>query len=126
MPESTDLKAEIEACWKVFWNEDPLASSVPLAEVVPDVELLPVDGGEELDEEHAATDRAITTTAPPIAVACFLPRSCICISLLVGFMVSRRDEQHGQPVSGPGSPSTVLLLAVSARKFKVESRSLKG
>ena len=29
MPESTDLKAEIDACWKLVWNVDPLPFSVP-------------------------------------------------------------------------------------------------
>src|SRR5258708_19384238 len=29
MPESTDLKAEMAACWKLVWNVDPLAFSVP-------------------------------------------------------------------------------------------------
>jgi hypothetical protein len=29
MPESIDLKAEMAACWKLVWNDDPLAFSVP-------------------------------------------------------------------------------------------------
>src|SRR5258706_16179547 len=29
MPESTDLKAEMAACWKLVWNVDPLPFSVP-------------------------------------------------------------------------------------------------
>ena len=29
MPESTDLKAEMAACWKLAWNVDPLPFSVP-------------------------------------------------------------------------------------------------
>jgi hypothetical protein len=30
MPGCDDLKAEMAACWKVSWNVDPLALSVPL------------------------------------------------------------------------------------------------
>lgn len=29
MPESTDLKPEMAACWKLTWNVDPLPFSVP-------------------------------------------------------------------------------------------------
>src|SRR5215472_13123445 len=98
MPGSTDLNCEIAPCWKFVWNVDPAALIVPLTELVDDElpELLPepVEGVDEeldeLDEEHAATDRAIATTAPPIAVTCFLPRGCIWTSLLVGFGFSPR------------------------------------
>lgn len=81
------MKAWMAACWKVFWNDEPLALIVPLAEEAPDAELagdpeVPLATGadeleeEELDEEQAA--RASTAmTAPPATTACVLPRSCI-------------------------------------------------
>ncbi len=79
-PDSTDLKAEIAASWKVFWNDEPAPFSVPLAAAPLDVEppagLVPAGAelGLEL-EEHAA--RRATATAPPTVARCFLPRSCI-------------------------------------------------
>jgi hypothetical protein len=70
-------------CWKLVWNVDPLALSVPLREelldedaLVPDEEL-PPDGELLLDEEHAARDKTTATPAPPANVTCLLPRSRI-------------------------------------------------
>src|SRR5512146_1446492 len=90
MPEFTDLKAEIAACWKVFWNDDPLPFSVPLPAAADDdvapppaVGLVPPPADVvELDEEHAASS-AIARTAPPAVTACFLPRSCMTNFLLL-------------------------------------------
>src|SRR5579859_3479807 len=79
MPEFTDLKAWMPACWKVFWNEDPAALIVPLPEDAADGELDPeVDVLvvlDELDDEHAA--RPIAMTASPAVVTCCLRRFCI-------------------------------------------------
>jgi hypothetical protein len=84
MPELTDLKPVMAACWKLVWKVEPLALIVPL----PDAAALdaagdddPVDAGvdeldDELDEEQAARARA-AMTAPPATAACLLPRSCI-------------------------------------------------
>src|SRR5215471_19010009 len=78
MPGWTDLKFWMACSWKGFWNDDPLAFSVPLsaapfAEPVP---VPPVAGGVVVDEVHAAARRA-TATAPPATAKCLLPRSCI-------------------------------------------------
>ena len=83
-----DLNAAMAACWKFVWNVDPAALIVPLAAAALDEEPLagadeplPDDvlaAGVELDDdEHAARDRAIATTAPPTVMACCLRRSCI-------------------------------------------------
>jgi hypothetical protein len=78
------LKPAIASCWKVVWNVDPLALSVPLrlAELLDE----PPAGAEEpepllgeellLDEEHAPRISAKATAEAP-AAACFLYRSCI-------------------------------------------------
>ncbi len=72
------------ACWKVSWNDDPLALSVPLrlAELLDEpqagAEPEPLLGEELLpDEEHAPRTSAMATTETPAAAACFLYRSCI-------------------------------------------------
>jgi hypothetical protein len=96
----TDLKAAMASCWKVSWNVDPLALSVPLsfeeppgealllAEEPPVEELLP-------DEEHAPRTRASATTETPAAAACCLYRSCIFSTPSSG----RNERSLGRPVS---------------------------
>jgi hypothetical protein len=74
------------ACWKLVWNVEPLALSVPLtAAALEEVLAAGVDApddaaaaelDDELDEEQAAMASA-ATTAPPATAACLLPRSCI-------------------------------------------------
>src|SRR6266567_3485026 len=64
MPDWTVLKLEMASCWKVSWNVDPLALSVPLR-------------AELLDEEHAARVSANATAATPAVVTCCLHRCCI-------------------------------------------------
>ena len=94
MPESTDLKDAMAACWKLVWNVEPLALSVPLAvdvlvlvlalaeELVAPAGVLAAEeaaGEDELDDEddeHAARASA-ATTAPLTVATCFLPRNCI-------------------------------------------------
>jgi hypothetical protein len=80
----TDLKPEMAACWKLVWNVEPLALSVPLSaaalEEVPAAGVdAPVDAGAELDEldEEQAAMASAAMTAPPATAACLLPRSCI-------------------------------------------------
>jgi hypothetical protein len=85
MPGWTDLNAEMAACWKVVWNVEPLALSVPLSAALlldEDDELvvgdeLPVEEDEELDEEQAARVSAVATTATPAVAARCLRRRCI-------------------------------------------------
>src|SRR4051794_16236155 len=85
MPGWVDLKAEMAACWKVSWNDDPLALSVPLRllDPPPDDEDEPLAGEEPpdaellLDEEHAPRTSAKATTETPAAATCCLYRSCI-------------------------------------------------
>jgi hypothetical protein len=81
----TDLKPEMAACWKLVWNVEPLALSVPLsAAALEEVPAAGVDVADdaaaelddELDEEQAAMASA-AMTAPPATAACLLPRSCI-------------------------------------------------
>jgi hypothetical protein len=101
-PESTDLKAEIAACWKVFWSDEPLPFSVPLAAADVGLEPAPVVaelGGELVLDEQAAA-RRVTRTAPPAATTCFLPRSCISGFSLLGIAFLAHGDQPGDPVGG--------------------------
>ena len=67
MPDWTDLKAWMAACWKVSWNVDPLALRVP-----DRAALLDEDEPPELppppEELQAATNEAIATVASPTVV----------------------------------------------------------
>jgi hypothetical protein len=77
MPDWTDLKAEMAACWNTVWNVEPLPFSVPLTAALEEELPLLAAGllDEELDEEHAA--RPIATTANPAVATCRLRRICI-------------------------------------------------
>jgi hypothetical protein len=85
MPDCTDLKLEMASCWKVSWNVDPLALSVPLRAALLDEEPPPaaavpeplLAGGLLLDDEHAPRTSAKVTTETPAAATCCLYRSCI-------------------------------------------------
>jgi hypothetical protein len=95
----TDLKAAMASCWKVSWNVDPLALSVPLRLEPPDEALLLLDAeppDEELlpDEEHAPRVSASATTETPAAVTCCLYRSCIFSTPFSG----RNERSLGRPV----------------------------
>src|SRR5512142_934277 len=112
----TDLKAEMASCWKVSWNVDPLAVSVPvrLAEPPPDEELLDVEPPvEELlpDEEHAPRVSASATTETPAAVTCCLYRSCIFSTPFPAAMSAASDGRSAcitvvceYSLSGPAVP----------------------
>src|SRR6476646_2557316 len=102
MPDWTDLKAEMAACWKESWNVDPLALSVPLtlAEPPADDDEPPPDelaAGVELllDEEHAPRASVNATTATPAAVTCCLGRNCRFSTPYSG----RNERSLGRPVS---------------------------
>jgi hypothetical protein len=116
MPGWICLKLAMAVCWKVSWNVDPLPLSVPLRaalldeDALLDDESLPlldgVDG--ELDEEHAARDRAVATTATPSVVTCCLRRSCISGTPYVVFICFLGRDEQPQPVSTqPWCASTV-------------------
>ena len=94
-PDCTDLNPEIAACWKFVWNVEPAALMVPLtAAALDEVPAAGLDAAEDagvdaagavvLDvelDEHAAIART-AMAAPPAAMACLLPRSCMwCFSL---------------------------------------------
>ena len=84
-PDCTDLNPEIAACWKFVWNVEPAALMVPLTAAELDAaedaaEDAPVAAGvdvldDELDEHAAMASTAMA--APPAAMACLLPRSCM-------------------------------------------------
>src|SRR5215472_12925967 len=61
------------SCWKVSWNVDPLALSVPLRAALPGEDGPPPGA----DEEHAARARAVAATAAPAVVTCCLRGSRI-------------------------------------------------
>src|SRR5713101_724710 len=105
MPDWTDLKAEIASCWKVSWNVEPLALSVPLrAAPLDDEEDAPppdeeAAGGVELDEVHADRPSAVAMTATPTVVTCCLRRRCISGYSFEIHLLSAAMSSHGQPVS---------------------------
>jgi hypothetical protein len=95
----TDLKAAMASCWKVSWNVDPLALSVPLRlEEPPDEALLldaePPDAELLPDEEHAPRVSTSATTETPAAVTCCLYRSRIFSTPFSG----RNECSRGRPV----------------------------
>jgi hypothetical protein len=124
-------------CWKVSWKVDPLALSVPLTAALLDDALLagaeplpPLAGGvdEELDEEHAARDRAVATAAAPtVATRCLRP-SGISGTPYRFYMVPRPHEQPRQPVSMQTVACQYSLPArmVLAGKRTVDKCGLEG
>ena len=58
MPDWTDLKAWMAACWKVFWNDEPLPFSVPLA-----------DAPQAVREDAGIYDMARDASPPPLPPA---------------------------------------------------------
>jgi hypothetical protein len=71
MPDWTDLKAWMAACWKVSWNVDPLPFRVPdrAALLLDEDELLLLDEEPLLPEDpQAATNEAIAAVASPTVV----------------------------------------------------------
>jgi hypothetical protein len=76
MPDWTDLKAWMAACWNVSWNVDPLALSVPdraalLGEDEPPEDPLPPE------DPQAATIEAIAAVAIPTVVMRWMRRRCM-------------------------------------------------
>jgi len=79
MPDWADLKAWMAACWKVSWNVDPLALSVPerAALLLEDPPLLDVDDPLPPEEPQAATTEAIAAVAIPKVVMRWMRRRCM-------------------------------------------------
>ena len=95
----------------MVWNVDPLPLSVPvsLAPLLDDAlddAVLPVDALLLLDEdeEHAARDRAVATTATPTVVTCCLRRNAIFGYSFMGFTCS------SAAMSSPGRPVSVQTV----------------
>jgi hypothetical protein len=96
MPDWTDLKAWMADCWKVSWNVDPLALSVPerLELLLDEDELLL---GDELllpDEPQAASDKPNATTATPAVVTPWMRTRFISDTPL---LVTHRASPQGLP-----------------------------
>src|SRR5689334_6268124 len=87
------LKPETASSWKVSWNVDPPALSVPLRAAPLDVATLPSAikalPGAEL--AHPARTRAVTAAAP--AAACRGRRSCIAGTPYAVNVLSGRDRR---------------------------------
>ena len=78
MPDWTDLKAWMAACWKVSWNVDPLAFRVPdRAELLPEEPLELEEDPLPPEDEQAATNEAIATVAIPTVAARWMRRRCM-------------------------------------------------
>src|SRR5579864_1437973 len=137
MPDWTDLKAEIASCWKVSWNVEPLALSVPLRaallddeEDAPPLDELPAGGVEDVvpDEEHADRPSAVAMTATPTMVTCCLRRRCISGYSFEIHLLSAAMSSHGQPVSLQTvvCEYSLAALAVLAGKRKVDKEGPEG
>ena len=95
----TVLKAWMAACWKVSWNVDPLALSVPVSLLPPDEELLaeelPLAEGLPLpDELQAARAKLAATSATPAVVTPWMRTRCI---FRYPSLVTRRASPQGLP-----------------------------
>jgi hypothetical protein len=76
MPDWTDLKAWMAACWKVSWNVDPLAFRVPeRAALLLDADEPPEDPLPPEDPQ-AATNEAIAAASPTV-VTRWMRRRCM-------------------------------------------------
>jgi hypothetical protein len=76
---------------------------------------------DEPEEEHAATDIAIATTALPITVTCLLPQGCIWVYLLVGLTVlAATSSTDGRSAGRPVPLHSRCWQTVSACKSKVD------
>jgi hypothetical protein len=107
---STDLNAEIADCWKLVWNVEPAALMVPLTELALAVDeapelgvvVVPLAVVEELEEEHAARDRAAATATTPAVASCRLRRRCISgysLQVLSVLRPQRAARNAGQPAN---------------------------
>ena len=74
MPDWTDLKAWMAACWKVNWNVDPLALRVPERAALLDEDELLAEDPPPPEDEQAATNEAIATVAIPTVAARWIRR----------------------------------------------------
>ena len=101
----TDLKAEMASCWKVGWNVDPLALSVPLrlAELLDE----PPAGAEEpeppLGEELLLPTRSMRRGPAPRRRRKPPPRDLLSVSKLhiqypSIFFSGRYERSLGRPV----------------------------
>jgi hypothetical protein len=77
MPDWTDLKAWMAACWKVSWNVDPLALRVPERAALLDEDEPPEEDPPPPEDEQAATNEAIATVANPTVVTRWMRRRCM-------------------------------------------------
>src|SRR5580700_206076 len=90
-------------CWKVSWNVDPLALSVPLSLAAPlDGELLPDEDPLPPEDPQAATKETIAAVASPTVVARWMRRCCILIPQFSGIP---RSNSTGAQSPQPSAPS---------------------
>ena len=89
MPESTDLKAEMAACWKLVWNVDPLPFSVPdrLELVLELLGLEPPLGGLLLLELLLEL-QALTMSIARAAVVSAAQRVLLVLGVITGLLFS--------------------------------------
>src|SRR5215470_14499334 len=106
MPESTDLKPWMAACWKLVWNVDPLPFSVPeRLELVLGL-LLPVLGV-LLVVELPLELQALTMSMPRTAVVTAAQRALLALIVVTvslfslttrgGLLLSDRARPDGWP-----------------------------
>src|SRR5258707_8331682 len=93
MPESTDLKAEMAACWKLVWNVDPLAFSVPdRLELVLELLGLEPPLGVLLLLELLLELQALTMSIARAAVVSAAQRILLVLGVITGLLFSLTTE----------------------------------
>ena len=107
MPDWTDLKAWMAACWKVSWNVDPLALSVPDRAALLDEDELPDEDPPPPEDPHAATIEAIATAARPVVVTRWMRRRCMFKDPILRYSLadSSGARSTGPPTASRASPN---------------------
>src|SRR6266700_1671762 len=116
-----DLKPCMAACWKVSWNVDPLALSVPERlepPLLPDPLLLLL-----LDDElQAAENKAIATTASPAVVTRCMRRRCISKT-----PIPRRNKYLTPAPDNSQRASELPQMSLACRQYpQVKERNING
>lgn len=90
MPESTDLKPEMAACWKLVWNVDPLPFSVPERLLLLELLVLPPLG--VLLVLELLELQALTMSMPRTAVVTAAQRALLALIVVTVSLFSLNDQ----------------------------------
>src|SRR5215469_2313371 len=111
MPESTDLKAQMAACWKLVWNDEPLPFSVPeRLELVLGL-LLPVLGV-LLVVEVPLELQALTMSMPRTAVVTAAQRALLALIVVTGLSLLLNTTRGCYLATGRGQMVALMARGV--------------